>query len=190
MLTWQLQHLLLDIHANVVQGLHSLGFTREQQSTVAPPEPARASPDTVTAPSLSDIHAKVVQAIRCLGFDCNHNSYDLQRSVVQCTPEFHMNVQPGSDPSTVRSSPNNSWAKNYSALSFLMNGQLFAEYERVSNTLGIPSCSKNQWLRIVDWTEKHVTGLAEWSCEQERNQVHKRGDHQQWVASHDGFYLT
>ena len=52
--------------------------------------------------------------------------------------------------------------------------------------LGIPSCSKSQWQRIVEWTEKHVTELAEWSCEQ----VRKRGDHQQWVASYDGFYLT
>ena len=88
------------------------------------------------------------------------------KDLLSSVPEFHMNVPPGSDPPTVRSSPNKSWAKNYSALSFLMNGQLFAEYERVSNMLGIPSCSKNQWLRIVDWTEKHVTELAEWSCEQ------------------------
>ena len=55
---------------------------------------------------------------------------------------------------------------------------------------GIPLCSKSQWQRIVEWTEKHVTELAEWSCEQVRNQVCKRGDHQQWVASYDGFYLT
>ena len=46
--------------------------------------------------------------------------------------------------------------KNYSALSFVMNGQLFVEYERVSIMLGIPSCSKNQWLTIVYWMEKHV----------------------------------
>ena len=49
--------------------------------------------------------------------------------------------------------------------------------------LDIPSCSKNQWLRIVEWSEKHVT---QWSCEQ----VRSRGDHQQWIASYDGFYLT
>ena len=54
----------------------------------------------------------------------------------------------------------------------------------------IPSCSKNQWLRTVEWTEKHVTELAEWSCEQVRRQIRERGDHQQWVASYDGFYLT
>ena len=45
-------------------------------------------------------------------------------------------------------------------------------------------------MRIVEWTEKYVTELAEWSCEQVRDQVRRRGDHQQWVASYDGFYLT
>ena len=35
-----------------------------------------------------------------------------------------------------------------------------------------------------------MTELAEWSCEQVRNQICERGDHQQWVASYDGFYLT
>ena len=62
-----------------------------------------------------------------------------------------------------------------------MNGELFAEYERVSNMLGIPSVSKNLWLKLVEWTEEHVTELAECSCEQVRNQIRKRGDHQQWV---------
>lgn len=134
-----------------------------------------------TAPSLSNIHMKEVQAICCLGFDCNDSSFDLQRCLVQCVPELCTRVPPGSDPPTVRSSPNKSWTKNYSILSFLMNGELFAEYERVSNMLGIPSVSKNLWLKLVEWTEEHVTELAECSCEQVRNQIRKRGDHQQWV---------
>ena len=71
-----------------------------------------------------------------------------------------------------------------------MNGQLFAEYERVSHMLGLPKCSKSQWHRIVQWTETHVTELAEWSCEQIRQQVSDRGDQKKWVASYDGFYLT
>ena len=176
---------LSDIHTNVVQGLRSLGFVREQTQ----PEPMSISQDPASPP-LSTIHMKVVHAIHALGFDCNDNMFDLQRSVVQCVPELCTRVPPGSDPPTIRSSPTKSWMKNYSALSFLMNGQLFAEYVRVSNMLGIPSCSRSQWLRIVEWTEKHVTELAEWSCAQVRNQVRKRGDHQQWVASYDGFYLT
>ena len=125
---------LLDVHGN-------LGCIGEQ-------------PHTPDLESVSHIHAKVVQAIRCLGFDCNDNAFNLQRSLVECVPELCTRVPPGSDPPTIRSSAKKPWTKSYSALSFLMNGQLFAEYERVSNMLGIPSCSKNQWLRIVEWTEK------------------------------------
>lgn len=170
----------VDMHTNGVEG--SLGIMQDQQ-----PEPENTSQDTA-ALSVSAINKKVVEAIRCLGFDCNDNTFDALASLVQCSPELP--IPSGSHPPIIRSSTNKSWTKNYSALSFLMNGQLFAEYERVTNMLGIPSCSKNQWMRIVDWTEKHVTQLAEWSCEQVRNQVRNRGDHKQWVASYDGFYLT
>ena len=30
----------------------------------------------------------------------------------------------------------------------------------------------------------------EWSCSQVRNEIMKRGDAKEWVASFDGFYLT
>ena len=35
-----------------------------------------------------------------------------------------------------------------------------------------------------------MESLAEWSCEQVRNQIVNRGDREKWVASYDGFYLT
>ena len=38
--------------------------------------------------------------------------------------------------------------------------------------------------------EEFVTNLAEWSCSQVRNEIMKRGDAKEWVASFDGFYLT
>ena len=55
-----------------------------------------------------------------------------------------------------------SWLLNYSVISFLMNGQLIAEYNRISNMLGLPHCSDSAWYRIVGWLELHVTRLAEW----------------------------
>ena len=61
---------------------------------------------------------------------------------------------------------------------------------RVTGMLGIMSCSKNQWLRIVEWTEKYVCEFPEWSCNEVRRQIRSRGDHQKWIASFDGFYLT
>ena len=70
---------LLDIHTNVVEGLRSLGFVREQLHKQ--PEPESFSQDTVS-PSLSTIHKRVVHAICSLGFNCNVNTFDLQRSLV------------------------------------------------------------------------------------------------------------
>lgn len=83
-----------------------------------------------------------------------------------------------------------SWDLNYTALSFIMNGHLYADFTRVAGMLGIPHCSSKQWLRIITKLEKHVEDLAEWSCERVRERVKQRGDDQEWVASYDGFYLT
>ena len=66
---------LLDIHTNVVQGLCSLGFIREQLHKQ--PEPESFSQDTVS-PSLSTIHKRVVHAICSLGFNSNVNMFNLQ----------------------------------------------------------------------------------------------------------------
>ena len=38
--------------------------------------------------------------------------------------------------------------------------------------------------------EGFITNLAEWSCSQVRNEITKRGDAKERVASFDGFYLT
>ena len=86
--------------------------------------------------------------------------------------------------------PRKSWTMNYTVLCFIMNGQLYAEYKRIGGMLGLPSCSEKLWRRIIDWLEKHITSLADWTCEQVREQVRQRGDQESWVTSYDGFYLT
>ncbi len=75
-------------------------------------------------------------------------------------------------------------------LSFLMMGNLHADYERVGGLLGFPACSSTQWNRIVKRLEEFVSGLAEWSCGQVRKEVMEQGDDKGWIASFDGFYLT
>ena len=125
---------------------------------VLPAESTCQLQDTVAVPS---VQFRIVTAVQCLGFDCSEDSFDLNTCIVNCVPELCTTVPQGHDPPTIRSSPNKCWEKNYSVLSFLMNGQLFAEYKRVANMLGLPSCSKCQWVRIVDWTNLHVTQLAE-----------------------------
>ena len=82
--------------------------------------------------------------------------------------------------------PRKSWTMNYTVLCFIMNGQLYAEYKRIGGMLGLPSCSEKQWRRIIEWLEKHITSLADWTCEQ----VRQRGDQESWVTLYDGFYLT
>ena len=75
---------------------------------------------------------------------------------------------------------------NYTVVSFMMNGQLFAEYNRLSNMLNLPPCSDTQWQRITEWLRQHVTELAEWSSEQVREELKEKGDHHHWIASFDG----
>ena len=130
------------------------------QDSDSEPQQQHTSPEPVCDTTVQEILSNVVKAIRGLGFDCDENPFNVYGGIVECTPEFCACAPEGSAPPSVRSSPTKSWTKNYSALSFMMNGQLFAEYERVTNMLGIPSCSKTQWSQITEWTEKHVTELA------------------------------
>ena len=71
-----------------------------------------------------------------------------------------------------------------------MNGQLFANYDRISNMLGLPSCSNKHWVGIAEWLGEHVTAFAEWTCEAVRRQVVERGDRRAWVVSFDKYYQT
>ncbi len=96
-----------------------------------------------------------------------------------------------------------SWQQYYPVLSFLMAGNLHADYERVGLLdqsyyvteaklvhAGITACSSTQWGRIVNRLEDFVSDLAEWSCSQVRKEIMERGDDKKWMASFDGFYLT
>ena len=110
-----------------------------------------------------------------------------------CHTELHISVPPGERKPEVSGASigrKKSWLMNYSALAFLMNGQLFTEYNRISHMLGLPSCSEKQWSRIVEWLESHVTKLAQRTCDEVRKQVVERGDKDSWVVSFDGYYQT
>ena len=83
-----------------------------------------------------------------------------------------------------------SWSRHYSALAFLLNGHLYAEYEKLSGMLGLPSCSHTTWHKMVEDLEVHVSNVAEWSCRGVRDAIEESGNKNKWVASFDGFYLT
>ena len=71
-----------------------------------------------------------------------------------------------------------------------MNGELYANYAHLTGMLDLPLVSDRQWGRTVAKLEEHVTALAKWSCHQVRDEIRKRGDQLQWMATYDGFYLT
>lgn len=103
--------------------------------------------------------------------------------------KLHLAVENQANPPLVHNSTK-SWSRHYSALSFLMNGHLHAEYEKLSGMLGLPSCSHTTWHKIVDELNVHVSALAERSCSHVQDNIKQRGDQKEWVASFDGFYLT
>ena len=78
---------------------------------------------------ISKISVQVVDAVCCLGFQCNKKYFDsIPNNLVQCVMQYSTSVLP---PASIKSSTK-SLSKNYTALSFLTNGQLFAEYEEVT----------------------------------------------------------
>ena len=70
-------------------------------------------------------------------------------------------------------------------LSFLVSGQLYADYDKISSMLGLPSCCKDTFHAIIEKLEGCVTELAEWSCSKTREAIKARGDDERWVASFD-----
>ena len=132
----------------------------------------------------------MVEAIQRLGY--RYEFCGILSTVSECGTQLQTTVPDGVSPPSIASFTGKpkSWLLNYTVLSFLMNGQLFAEYNRISNMLGLPSCSDKQWHRIAEWLGDHVTALAEWTCEEVRRQVVERGDQRAWVVSFDGYYQT
>ena len=83
-----------------------------------------------------------------------------------------------------------SWELNYPAIAFMLNGGYYNDYATVMGTMGLPVMHHSTWENLVSWVGPHVEQLAEWSCEQVRVDIEKRGDHLEWMAGFDGFYLT
>ena len=167
------------------------------QSSVAPSPETMLSGSTVestlSTEEVTHAFAKISEAIDRLGFDFESLGVEGTSLLSMCNPEVQVSVPQGATLPTISCSSRGrqkSWLLNYSVISFLMNGQLFSEYDRISNMLGLPHCSDKYWREIVGWLGEYVTRLAEWSCSQVRDEVCARGDSEHWVTSYDGYYLT
>ena len=75
-----------------------------------------------------------------------------------------------------------SWDLNYSAISFMLNGGYYADYASIMGTMGLSTMHHGPWDNLVSWVGPHVDRLANWSCEQVRADIEKRGDRSQWMA--------
>ena len=140
--------------------------------------------------------AEVREAVDNLGFSFESLGIDgntLDTFVSLCSPELQVLGPDGVTLPTISGfslGRPKSWLLNYTVISFMMNGQLFSEYHRISNMLGLSHCCPKHWREIVGWLGEHVTNLAQWSCAQVLEEVRARGDSEHWVTSFDGYYLT
>ncbi len=80
--------------------------------------------------------------------------------------------------------------RNLVALSFLVNGQYFKDYERILGTLGLDHVCSTQWIHIIEWIAPYVKSIADWSVQEARNEVLRRGDKSSLHMQFDGFFLT
>jgi len=83
-----------------------------------------------------------------------------------------------------------SWGLNYPALTFLMNGQYYANYKGVFGVMGLLVMSEKWWTTAVSWLGGHVEELANITCSQVQDMVADCSNKLNWTVSFDGFYLT
>ena len=83
-----------------------------------------------------------------------------------------------------------SWNLNYTVLSFLINGQYYADYASIVGMTGLQVMSQSRWNTVISILGTHVHSLATRSCQQVCDQIITRGEKLSWKASFDGFYLT
>jgi len=55
------------------------------------------------------------------------------------------------------------WHQHYPVLSFMINGHLSVEYDRLSGWLGLPPCSDTQWHRIIERPCHQISRVVLWS---------------------------
>ena len=72
----------------------------------------------------------------------------------------------------------------------MLNGGYYADYATIMGSMGLSTMHHSTWDNLVSWVGPHVDRLANWSCEQVRVDIEKRGDRSQWMTGFDGFYLT
>ena len=153
---------------------------REGQSSSAPAI-AEGVSEGVSEPSI------LVKACQCLESNGKVLTEEAKMHITSMTVKYSYTGHPRIASSSCRAK---SWELNYPALSFMLNGGYYADYASIMGTMGLSVMHHSTWDNLVSWVGPHVDRLANWSCEQVRADIEKRGDRSQWMAGFDGFYLT
>ena len=164
---------LADITNQGGEVMDTLVDTREGQSSSAP-----ATAEGVSEPLI------LVKACQCLESNGKVLTEEAKMHITSTTVKYSYTGHPKIASSSRRAK---SWDLNYPAISFMLNGGYYAG---IMGTMGLSAMHHSTWDNLVSWVGPHVDCLANWSCEQVRADIEKRGDRSQWMAGFDGFYLT
>ena len=123
--------------------------TRSQSTT------SLSQPTGITTQSVSELVVEIVQALQVQELNSGSLGIAPHELVSDCSIELSVSAQ--SLPSIGLPHRGKSWLPNYMMLAFMMNGQLFAEYQRVVSMLGSPCCSDTLWQVTISWLGTHVT---------------------------------
>ena len=100
----------------------------------------------------SEVFDKIREAMHSPEFSFESLGIDLSSSITESTPELMVNTPILPSISSSSTGRPKSWLLNYTVISFLMNGQLFSEYHRISNiyawssSLLSKALERNSWL--------------------------------------------
>ena len=166
--------------ADVIKQGEEVMDTREGQSSSTP---ANSEDVSEGASELSIL----VKACQCLESNGKDLTEEAKMHITSTTVKYSYTGHPRIASSSCRAK---SWELNYPALSFMFNRGYYADYASIMGTMGLSTMHHSTWDNLVSWVGPHVDRLANWSCEQVRADIEKRGDRSQWMAGFDGFYLT
>ena len=164
---------LADITNQGGEVMDTLVGTREGQSSSAP-----ATAEGVSEPSI------LVKACQCLESNGKVLTEEAKMHITSTTVKYSYTGHPRIASSSRRAK---SWDLNYPAISFMLNGGYYADYASIMGTMGLSTMHHSTWDNLVSWVGPHVDRLANWSCEQVRADIKKRGDRSHWMAGFDGF---
>ena len=153
---------LADIINQGGEVMDTLVDIRKGQSSSAP-----ATAEGVSEPSI------LVKACQCLESNGKVLTEEAKMHITSTTVKYSYTGHPRIASSSRRAK---SWDLNYPAISFMLNGGYYADYASIMGTIGLSTMHHSTWDNLVSWVGPHVDRLANWSCEQVRADIEKRGE--------------